>query len=145
MTKHLIALAAIASLTLTACAEDKCAKASNPAECRAWSDAGGDIDDYLVGGMIGYMMANRGGQTVIVRDPGYRGTYRPLRHPLPPESVQVQRLKAKVERQKVELRRQQAANARKSAELKAYRSSSKSSWGSSFRSSNFRSSRSGRR
>lgn len=143
MTKHLIALAMAASLTLTACAEDKCASASNPAECRAWTDAGGDIDDYLMGGMIGYMLANRGGQPVIVRDPGYHGSYRPLRRPLPPASVQVQRLKAKVERQRVELKRQQAANARKSAELKAYRTSgsSRSSWGSSYRSSSFRSGR----
>lgn len=140
MTKHLIALAMAASLTLTACAEDKCASASNPAECRAWTDAGGDIDDYLMGGMIGYMLANRGGQPVIVRDPGYHGSYRPLRRPLPPASVQVQRLKAKVERQRAELRRQQAANAAKKTELRAWRSSSSSSSrsSSSFRSSSFR-------
>jgi hypothetical protein len=129
------AILALASLALAGCDQvDRCASASNPAECQAWGDAGGDIDDYLTGAMVGYMLANRGGQTVIIRDPGYHGSYRPLRRPLMSESAQVRSLKAKVERQRAELRRQQQANARKNAEMRAMKSSSWKPSGSSYKS-----------
>lgn len=136
--RALIAVAALGiSMLLPACsANDPCAQASNPAECRQWTDAGGDINDYLVGGMVGYMLANRGGQQVIVQNPNYQGSYRQLRRPLLSESAQVRQLKAKVERQKVELRRQQEANRRYKAEKRRSSwgsSSRKSSWGSSSR------------
>ena len=125
--KMSVMVATCAALVLSSCAQDRCATSSNPVECRAWSNAGGDIDDYLIGAAVGYMMANRGGQTVIIRDPNYHGSYRPLRRPLMSEASQVRALKAKVERQRVELRRQQQANLEKKKAMKA----SGSSWGSS--------------
>lgn len=140
MKRIALIAAAAAAIALGGCQQDRCATSRNPTECRAWGDAGGDINDYLVGGMAGYMLANRGGQTVIVRDSGYHGPSRPLHRALMSENAQ---LRARVERQRVELRRQQAANARKSAAL---RSSSTSGSRSSYRTSSFRSSfRSSRR
>lgn len=103
--------ALLALLALSACAADPCRNAANPGECRAWGDAGGDIEDYLIGGMAGYMLANRGGSTVIVRDERYLGPPRTLRPALPSERRQINALRAKVERQRIELKRQQAANA----------------------------------
>lgn len=71
-------------MPLAACesAAQKCAKAANPAECAKVADAGGDIDDYLLYGMAGYMLSSaiNGGQrqTVIMPDPHYRGYRRPI-------------------------------------------------------------------
>ncbi|WP_172704986.1 hypothetical protein [Sphingomonas sp. LH128] len=143
--KYLVAAAA--ALSLTACAgNDRCTSAENLTECRKWTDAGGDVDDYLVGGMAGFLIGQQlsGGQnrTYIYRDPGYHGTYRPMRTPIGSRDQQIRRLERKVQRQKLELKRQQAANARKASELRSikaskspfsFRSSSKSSrsWGSS--------------
>lgn len=143
--------AAVAALSLSACTSDaeRCQQSSNPGECMKWADAGGDVSDYLVGGMAGYMLANvmQGGrqQTVIVQNPGYHGPYRSLRTPLLSRDRQIAKLQAKVASQKAELGRQQAANASKKAYMRStgswgsYKSSTRSSWGSSSRSS-FRSS-----
>lgn len=118
-----ILLAASLAVLLSGCGiaqPDRCESTARPDECRAWGSAGGDVSDYLVGGMAGYMLASRGGQTVVVRDAGYRGAYRPLHHALVSENMQ---LRQKIERQRVELGRQQAANARKSATIRAFASS----------------------
>lgn len=152
--KKLIIAAAAASLMLTGCGQsdaDRCASASNPTECMAWSDAGGDVEDYLIGGMAGYMLGSvmSGGsrQTVIVQNPSYRGPYRTLRKPIPSRDYQVRALQKKVDRQRVELRRQQEANARKKAEIRSLKSSSRYSPSRSSYSSrsSFSSSRSSRR
>ncbi len=117
-------IVAIGASMLAACAqEDRCASASNPAECRQWADAGGDINDYLVGGMAGYMLGSmmNGGrrETVIVRDPGYRGPIRSLHSPIPSARDQlVRRQQRKIEAQKVEIRRQQDANRRLKAQAR---------------------------
>ncbi|MDX3908889.1 MAG: DUF1190 domain-containing protein [Sphingobium sp.] len=62
--------------------QDQCARASNPAECVKVAAAGGDVNDYLLYGMAGYMLSSalNGGQrqTVIVQDPHYRGYRRPI-------------------------------------------------------------------
>lgn len=138
--KAAAALAA-AALALTACSvqQDECFRASNPAECASWRDAGGDVQDYLVGGMAGFMLgrATSGGQqqTVIIANPSYHGPARHLRSPILPRDVQIQRMQAKIDRQRIELRRQQAANARKNAQISAMRSSGASRpSGSSYRS-----------
>lgn len=132
MKKTFIIITSAVSLLLSGCGEsDPCTTASNPSECRAWGDAGGDINDYLIGGMVGYMLANRGGQTVIIRDSNYHGNYRPLRRALMNESAQIRHLKAKVERQRTELRRQQRANAVKKAEIRSMKSEKRSAWKSS--------------
>lgn len=128
---------------------NQCLQSNNPAECEAWVNAGGNIQDYLVGGMVGagaaYMMTNRGGRQVIVQNPNYRGPYRSLRSPIMSQDQQIRRLEKKIERQKVELRRQQEANARKKAEIKSLKSGSSSWSSSSSRSSSSWSSRSSSR
>lgn len=127
-------IAASAMLLLSACGEDKCATAENAAECRQWVGAGGDVNDYLVGGMAGYLigrhMAGGQQQPYIYRDPGYHGSYRPMRSPIGSRDQQVRRLERKVQAQRAELKRQQAANADKKREIKALRrgSSSSSTW-----------------
>jgi len=76
-----IAALASASLLLAACSSqtDQCTDAENPAECRQWTQAGGDVNDYLLYGMIGYAIGSMGSgsdrTTYIYRDPGYSGTY----------------------------------------------------------------------
>lgn len=122
-------------LFLAACdTQDPCIEAKNPVECRQWSDAGGDVNDYLLYGMAGYMIgSSMSGDRYIYRDTNYRGTYHPkMSNRYGSKDVEIKRLQAKVERQKVELRRQQAANARKKAEAKKTSSSSRkaSSWSS---------------
>ena len=48
--KTFIIITSAVSLLLSGCGEsDPCTTASNPSECRAWGDAGGDINDYLIG------------------------------------------------------------------------------------------------
>lgn len=114
------------ALLLAGCAPsvaERCAGAKDPKECATYANAGGDVNDYLLYGMVGYMIGRgSGGQTYLYRDPGYRGHYPSLRAPIGSRSQQVRQLERKVAAQKVELRRQQAANARKSAELRSYRS-----------------------
>ena len=109
--KKMIALAACAALAACSAA-DPCLDAPNPTECRNWSDAGGDVNDYLLYGMVGYMIGrNSSGQTYIYRDPGYRGSYHPkMATKYGSQQQEIKRLNAKIERQKVELRRQQKAN-----------------------------------
>lgn len=80
----LMLLACLLAIPLAACESvaDRCAKAANPAECVKVADAGGDVNDYLLYGMAGYMLstAMNGGQrqTVIVPDPHYSGYRRPI-------------------------------------------------------------------
>jgi len=62
---------------------ERCAQAKNPAECAQVASAGGDINDYLLYGMAGYMLSsaiNGSGQrqSVIVADPNYHGYRRPI-------------------------------------------------------------------
>ncbi|WP_328277733.1 hypothetical protein [Sphingobium sp.] len=85
MARFLLMLfACLLAVPLTACetAVDRCAKAAKPTECVKVAEAGGDIDDYLLYGMAGYMLSSslNGGQrqTVIVPDPSYRGYRRPI-------------------------------------------------------------------
>lgn len=140
--KKLIALAACASLA--ACSiQDECSNAPNPTECREWSNAGGNVNDYLLYGMVGYMIGrNSTGDTYIYRDPGYRGSYHPnMANKYGSQVQEIKRLQAKVQRQKAELRRQQqkreqAAKASKSSSYKSstYRPSYRPSRPSSFKS-----------
>jgi hypothetical protein len=63
--------------------QEQCAQAKNPAECAQVASAGGDVSDYLVYGMAGYMLSsaiNGAGQRqpVIVADPGYHGPRRSI-------------------------------------------------------------------
>lgn len=80
----LMLLACLLCIPLAACetAAQRCAQAANPAECVKVADAGGDVNDYLMYGMAGYMLSSamNGGQrqTVIVQDPHYRGYRRPI-------------------------------------------------------------------
>lgn len=126
MTLKKSLLAAAAVLSLSACG-DECATSENPAECRKWVGAGGDVNDYLVGGMAGFLigrhMAGGQQQSYIYRDPGYHGAYRPMRSPIGSRDQQVRRLERKVQAQRAELKRQQAANADKKREIKALRRS----------------------
>ena len=76
--KRLKLLFAVMVLTaLYACsppASKLCMKAGNPVECMQVVQAGGDADDYLRYGMMGYMlMPSTGGTPTIAPDPRYRG------------------------------------------------------------------------
>lgn len=80
----LMAMACLLAIPLTACESvaEQCAKAANPTECVKVADAGGDVNDYLLYGMAGYMLSSamNGGQRqpVIVPDPSYHGYRRPI-------------------------------------------------------------------
>lgn len=132
--KKIALIAAVASLTLAGCSEpDPCLESENPAECRKWADAGGDVNDYLLYGMMGYMIGSSmsGGSkhTYIYRDPGYRGAINPaMANKYGSRDTEIRRLNQRIERQKVELKRQQAANARKNRQLRAQRAASRSSF-----------------
>lgn len=81
MNKIAIALTTAAALTVTACGpsvKEQCAQAKDPAQCVAVANAGGDVNDYLLYGMAGYMLGSMNGQTTIIRDPSYRGPVRPV-------------------------------------------------------------------
>ena len=86
MKKIAIAAALAASFLVSACgqsAAERCMEASNPKECFQVAEAGGDINDYLLYGMAGYMISsaiNGAGkrQPVIIADPHYRGYRRPI-------------------------------------------------------------------
>lgn len=72
---------AVAAASLSACGptvQERCASAKDPAECVKVADAGGDVNDYLLYGMAGYMLGSMNGRTVIVQDPAYRGYRRPV-------------------------------------------------------------------
>ena len=75
--KRLKLLFAVLVLTaLYACAPpvSRCAKALNPVECAQVARAGGDVDDYLRYGLVGYMLVpSAHGPPVIAPDPHYRG------------------------------------------------------------------------
>ena len=81
-----MALALPAMPTLTACGPsiaDRCAEARNPAECAQVAKAGGNVSDYLLYGMAGYMLSsaiNGSGKPrpLIVADPHYPGYRRPI-------------------------------------------------------------------
>lgn len=80
----LMLVACLLAIPLAACESvaGQCAKAANPAECVKVADAGGDVNDYLLYGMAGYMLSSaiNGGQrqTVILPDPSYHGYRRPI-------------------------------------------------------------------
>jgi hypothetical protein len=118
-----IATIALLALSLTACAaEDPCIKADNPVECRQWTQAGGDPNDYLLYGMVGYMIGSSNGNTYIYRDPGYRGTYHPnMTNRYGSQQAEIKRLK--VERQRAELRRQQQIKRQQSTRPSTYKPS----------------------
>ncbi len=128
--KKIVIAAAVALLGLTACSSNdynRCETSNNPMECNSWVDAGGDIDDYLVGGMVGYMLANRGGYNYVVRDPYYNGPSRKLHRQLYSQDRQISALKQKVARQKAELRRQQASPSTSPSKKSLFGSSSSKS------------------
>lgn len=85
---HMIMAAALVAVAAPACTPqpsvaERCASAKDPAECVKVADAGGDVSDYLLYGMAGYMLSsaiNGSGQrqTVIVSDPNYHGYRRPI-------------------------------------------------------------------
>jgi hypothetical protein len=84
LKKSLFAALAM-SVTLAACGQsinDRCMEAANPKECVQVANAGGDVNDYLLYGMAGYMLSNAMNnghrQTIIVQDPGYHGYRRPV-------------------------------------------------------------------
>ena len=142
--KKIISALVVASLALAGCSSqqpDPCLEADNPAECRQWADAGGDINDYLLYGMAGFMIGSMmsGGKktTYIHTDPSYRGQYRGgMASRYGSKDVALQRANAKIERQRKELKRQQEANRKKNEQLKQQRSqqrktSSSRSFGSS--------------
>lgn len=142
--KKLIAILACASLAACqaesnnwSAASDPCAGADNPIECRNWADAGGDVNDYLLYGMVGYMIgSSTSGQRYIYRDPGYRGTYHPrMANKYGSQQQEIKRLTAKVERQKAELRRQQKANELRRQQQRRDAAKASSSRPSSFKSS----------
>lgn len=154
--KRMMLLAA--ALSLAACSSsdpvDRCATSSNPAECTAWTDAGGDVEDYLIGGMAGYMLGSymSGGKkvTYVMANPNYHGPKRTLRSQIVSRDRQlananrrIAQQEAKIQRQKAELRNQQVANARKSQQLQQQQRSSSSSYRPA--SSSRTSTRSGRR
>ncbi len=81
----LIVACALALPALAACTtdQDRCAQSAKPAECMQVSKAGGDVNDYLLYGMAGYMLStalNGSGQRqpVIVSDPNYHGHRRTI-------------------------------------------------------------------
>lgn len=89
MKKIIIAAAAVASLLITGCSSsngwgdnDQCAQAGNPQECAQVRDAGGNVSDYLMYGLAGYMLARvmtpSGPQYAIQPDPSYTGYRRPI-------------------------------------------------------------------
>lgn len=71
----------LAASLLSACGPtvaERCTQAKNPVECQQVASAGGDVQDYLLYGMAGYMLSsaiNGSGQRqpVIVADPHYQG------------------------------------------------------------------------
>lgn len=76
MKRLAIALALTALTTSAPSVVDRCAQAENPAECAQVAQAGGNVSDYLLYGMAGYMLSsaiNGAGQRqpVIVADPHY--------------------------------------------------------------------------
>lgn len=123
--KNIVMIAALA-VSVSACSvQDPCDKATNPTECRNWTQAGGDANDYLLYGMVGYMIGRSStGDTYIYRDPGYRGTYHPnMAGRYGSQQAEVNRLKAKVERQRVELRRQQERQRQQASRPSSYKPS----------------------
>lgn len=88
MTRRFGAMLAALSLTtlVAACGPstaEQCAEAKNPSECVQVANAGGDVSDYLLYGMAGYMLSsaiNGAGQRqqVIVADPSYHGPRRSI-------------------------------------------------------------------
>lgn len=86
MNRIIIAAALAATTLLASCGptpQEQCASAKNPTECLQVSQAGGDVSDYLLYGMAGYMLSNalNGSgqrQPVIVQDPNYHGYRRPI-------------------------------------------------------------------
>jgi hypothetical protein len=151
MNRILIAAAAASALLLSACGptpQEQCATAKNPAECLQVAQAGGDVNDYLLYGMAGYMLSsaiNGAGQRqpVIVQDPKYYGTRRAI------PSYQASRdYVRKSTSTTVTTKRSIFGGTKTTTTTTSVRSSpSRSSWGSSsyrsssssFRSSSFRS------
>ncbi len=88
---------------------DRCDRAPNPAECRGWQAAGGDVDDYLAGGMTGYVMQrqyyNGQPQYVILEDDDYDGPRRQLRRPLPSRTAQLRVQQQRISNQRAEINR----------------------------------------
>lgn len=86
MIRYVLMLCAcLLAVPLAACESvaEQCAKAANPVECAKVADAGGDVNDYLLYGMAGYMLSsaiNGSGQRqpVIVADPNYHGHRRAI-------------------------------------------------------------------
>jgi hypothetical protein len=144
----LLSLAALAAIPLAACStvEERCASAKDPGECVKVANAGGDINDYLLYGMAGYMLANRGGQQVIVQNPSYHGPYRTI----PSYASSASRMASKTV---TTTTKKSLFGGTKTSTTTTYRSSgfggssyrSSYSSGSSFRSSSFRSGGFGRR
>jgi hypothetical protein len=116
-------------LVTTACSDeapDECLRSKNPQECNQWRDAGGDVSDYLIGGIAGFALAKvmDGGrqQTIIVHDAHYQGPPRHLRNRILSQDMQIAQMRNKIASQKLELQRQQLANAKKKAEISSLKS-----------------------
>jgi hypothetical protein len=88
-------LVTLSIFTLAACSQpDQCLQAKDPTECRLYTQAGGNFNDYLMYGMLGYMIGNSGGQRVVMVDPNYHGRHYP-RKPLMTPAQQVTKIKQK--------------------------------------------------
>ncbi|MGW8136837.1 hypothetical protein ACWGNZ_14655 [Sphingomonas zeae] len=62
MTKIALLLAALVAVPLTACgptAQERCAGAKDQVTCMTVASSGGDVQDYLVGGLAGAALASQ--------------------------------------------------------------------------------------
>ena len=84
MKKILTAVALTAGLMTAACGDradqiDQCLQAQNQQECAQVRDAGGDVSQYLIGGLGGYMLAKMmtpsGPRYYMQPNPNYHGTF----------------------------------------------------------------------
>lgn len=93
----IFSLVAVASLAVAACGpsvQEQCAGAKDPVTCTAVARSGGNVQDYLVGGLAGAAIASAmtrpaAQPTVIHHAPayGYRPSYRTIRQTAPTKTV----------------------------------------------------------
>lgn len=82
LTKFALCLAALIAVPLTACgptAQERCAGAKDTVTCMAVANSGGDVQDYLIGGLAGAALASQlsgGGSRPTVIDHAPRYNYR---------------------------------------------------------------------
>lgn len=93
----IISLLAVPALALAACGpsvQEQCAGAKDVVTCETVARSGGDVQDYLVGGLAGAAIASAmtrpaAHPTVIHHAPayGYRPSYRSIRQTAPTKTV----------------------------------------------------------